>query len=130
MSSSYLDNGIPRLAPGLVGMAVGLAGEVIVPWATIWLSDWLVFDVPHWALWPIFGGPIALGLSSALVVRFLQKSTSAQSAEDDWGPLATASSAGERFVQVGQESRLIVMLVALAFSMDGHVRSWGARQGG
>ena len=73
MSLSYFETGIPRLAPGLAGMAVGLAGEVIVPWMTIWLSSWLDFDVPHWALWPIFGGPIVLGLSSALVVLIMQQ---------------------------------------------------------
>ena len=47
---------------------LGFAGEVIVPWAVIWLSNWLSFDVPFWALGPIFGGPIALAVATALLV--------------------------------------------------------------
>jgi hypothetical protein len=47
---------------------LGFAGEVVVPWAVIWLSNWLSFDVPFWALGPIFGGPIALAVATALIV--------------------------------------------------------------
>jgi hypothetical protein len=49
-------------------LAVGVAGEVIVPWAVIGLSNWLPFDVPFWALGPIFAGPITLALATALIV--------------------------------------------------------------
>jgi hypothetical protein len=49
-------------------LSLGLAGEVIVPWAVIGLSNWLSFDVPFWALGPICGGPIALAVATALIV--------------------------------------------------------------
>jgi hypothetical protein len=54
-------------------LALGIAGEVIVPWAVIELSNLVVFDVPSWALWPIFAGPITLALATALVVWLLDK---------------------------------------------------------
>ena len=49
-------------------LALGIAGEVIVPWAVIELSDLVLFNVPFWALWPIFAGPLTLALATALVV--------------------------------------------------------------
>ena len=49
-------------------LALGIAGEVIVPWAVIELSNLLFFNVPFSALWPIFAGPITLALATALVV--------------------------------------------------------------
>jgi hypothetical protein len=49
-------------------LAVGVVGELIVPWAVIGLSNWLSFDVPFWALGPIFAGPPTLALATALIV--------------------------------------------------------------
>jgi hypothetical protein len=49
-------------------LSLGIAGEVIVPWAVIGLSNWLSFDVPLWALGPISAGPIALALATGLIV--------------------------------------------------------------
>lgn len=49
-------------------LLLGLAGEVIVPWGVIELSNWLLFDVPLWALVPIFAGPITLALATALTL--------------------------------------------------------------
>lgn len=54
-------------------LALGIAGEVIVPWAVIELSNLVFFNVPFWALWPIFAGPITLALATALVVWLLDK---------------------------------------------------------
>jgi hypothetical protein len=45
----------------------GVAGEVIVPWLVIWLSDVFVFDIPAWATWAMFGGPLVVGLLAAMV---------------------------------------------------------------
>jgi len=47
----------------------GVAAELIVPWLVIWLSDLLVFDVPMWATWLAFGGPLALGLLVLAIYR-------------------------------------------------------------
>ena len=41
---------------------LGVAGELVVPWLVIWLSDTFVFDVPAWLIWISFGGPMAAGL--------------------------------------------------------------------
>ncbi|HEY1931704.1 MAG TPA: hypothetical protein VGG99_06825 [Acetobacteraceae bacterium] len=38
-----------------------------MPWAIIWLSDALVFDVPAWSLWLIFGVPAALAFLAVLI---------------------------------------------------------------
>lgn len=61
-------------------LASGVAGEVIVPWMVIVLSNWLSFDVPFWALGPIFAGPITLALATALVVwvRYVRRSRASQ----------------------------------------------------
>jgi hypothetical protein len=56
----------PCPTPTLV-LGFGLAGEVIVPWSVIWLSDVLLFDVPTWALWPLFAGPAALAALTLLI---------------------------------------------------------------
>ncbi|HUB49560.1 MAG TPA: hypothetical protein VMB73_31695 [Acetobacteraceae bacterium] len=49
-------------------LAGGIAGEVIVPWMVIVLSNWLSFDVPFWALGLIFAGPITIAFGTALGV--------------------------------------------------------------
>jgi apolipoprotein N-acyltransferase len=45
----------------------GVAGELIIPWLVIWLSDAFVFDVPAWLTWLSFAGPLAIGLLAILV---------------------------------------------------------------
>ena len=60
--------------PIVVTLVTGLAVEVVLPWAVIWLSNMLYFDVPAWSLWLIFGVPPALTLLAVLVLgahRFL-----------------------------------------------------------
>jgi hypothetical protein len=65
----------PRLyqAPGgaanpiIVTLLAGLAAEVVSPWAVIWLSDALVFDIPPWSLWLVFGVPAVLTLFAVLI---------------------------------------------------------------
>ena len=54
--------------PITVIVATGLAVGVIVPWAVIWVSDLLFFDVPAWSQWVIFGGPAALSLLATLIL--------------------------------------------------------------
>ena len=56
----------------LVILFFGVAAELLVPWTVIWLSDLFVFDVPVWAAWAIFGGPLALGLLVLVVYRALR----------------------------------------------------------
>lgn len=53
--------------PILVTLLAGLVAEMAVPWAIIWLSDALVFDVPAWSLWLIFGVPAALAFLAVLI---------------------------------------------------------------
>ena len=48
-------------------LLVGLAAEAVVPWAAIWLSDWLVFNIPVWSLWLVFGVPAALTCVAVLI---------------------------------------------------------------
>jgi hypothetical protein len=55
--------------PIVVIGAIGLAAEVMLPWALIWLSDTFFFDVPSWSQWVVFGGPPALSLLAAFVYR-------------------------------------------------------------
>ena len=55
--------------PIVVIGAIGLAAEVILPWALIWLSDTFFFDIPAWSQWVVFGGPPALSLLAAVVYR-------------------------------------------------------------
>jgi hypothetical protein len=57
-----------RTDPLTVIVATGLAAGVIVPWAVIWVSDLLFFDVPAWSQWVIFGGPAALNLLATLIL--------------------------------------------------------------
>ncbi len=57
-----------RTDPLTVIVATGLAAGVIVPWAVIWVSDLLFFDVPAWSQWVIFGGPVALSLLATLIL--------------------------------------------------------------
>jgi hypothetical protein len=45
----------------------GMAGELVIPWLVIWLSDAFVFDVPEWLTWLSFAGPLAIGLFAILV---------------------------------------------------------------
>jgi hypothetical protein len=58
-------------------LAIGVAGEVIAPWAVIGFSNWLSFDVPFWAMGPIFAGPITLALATALIVWLVHMRRSA-----------------------------------------------------
>lgn len=46
---------------------LGVAGELVIPWFVIWLSDAFVFDVPAWLTWLSFGGPLSIGLFAMLV---------------------------------------------------------------
>jgi hypothetical protein len=64
-----LKYGAPRgaAAPIIVTLLVGLAAEVVLPWAVIWLSDMLVIDVPTWSLWLVFGVPPALTFLAVLI---------------------------------------------------------------
>jgi hypothetical protein len=48
-------------------LLAGLAAVVVVPWAVIWLSDALVFDIPAWSLWLVFGVPVALTFLAVLI---------------------------------------------------------------
>ena len=57
-----------RTDPISVIVATGLAAGVVVPWAVIWVSDLLFFDVPAWSQWVIFGGPAALSLVATLIL--------------------------------------------------------------
>jgi hypothetical protein len=57
--------------PIIVTLLAGLAVEVVVPWAVIGLSDALVFDIPAWSLWLIFGVPGALTLLAVLIQLLL-----------------------------------------------------------
>jgi hypothetical protein len=52
--------------PVPVILAAGLAAEMVLPWAVIWLSDVFMFDTPDWLRWAIFGAPPALGFLAAL----------------------------------------------------------------
>ncbi len=65
-STAMTSDGIDRTL-GIIIVA-GFGGEVVVPWAIIGLSNWMSFDVPFWALGPMFGGPIMLALVAALMV--------------------------------------------------------------
>ena len=56
-----------RTSPIIVIFFVGLMAEFILPWAVIWLSDMLFFDIPGWSLWLLFGGPPALSLLAMLI---------------------------------------------------------------
>jgi len=58
--------------PVTVILMAGLVAEVIVPWVAIGLSDWLVFDMPAWSLWLVFGVPPALIVPAALIRWALQ----------------------------------------------------------
>jgi hypothetical protein len=49
-------------------LSMGLAAAAILPWAVIWVSDLLFFDVPAWSQWVIFGGPAALSLLATLIL--------------------------------------------------------------
>ena len=49
-------------------IAIGVAGELTVPWAVIGFSNWFVFSAPFWALGLIFAGPLTLALATALIV--------------------------------------------------------------
>jgi hypothetical protein len=53
--------------PVVVILCIGLAAELILPWAVIWLSDVFVFDIPAWLPWLVFGVPAALSLLAVLV---------------------------------------------------------------
>jgi len=53
--------------PIIVTLLVGLAAEVVLPWAAIWLSDVLVFDMPTWSLWLVFGVSPALACLAVLI---------------------------------------------------------------
>jgi hypothetical protein len=53
--------------PIIVTLLVGLAAEVVLPWAAIWLSDMLVIDMPTWSLWLVFGVPPALTFLAVLI---------------------------------------------------------------
>ena len=56
-----------RTSPIIVIFCIGLMAEFILPWAVIWLSDMLFFDIPGWSLWLLFGGPPALSLLAMLI---------------------------------------------------------------
>jgi hypothetical protein len=53
-------------------LLAGLAAEVVVPWAVIWLSNVLIFDIPAWSLWLVFGVPAPLTFSAALILWVLR----------------------------------------------------------
>jgi len=60
----------PRQQPPSVATLIlffGVAGELVIPWLVIWLSDIFVFDVPAWLAWLSFAGPLAIGLLATLV---------------------------------------------------------------
>jgi hypothetical protein len=59
--------------PVTVILSTGLAAEVIVPWAVVWLSDILLFDFPTWSPWVVFGAPPVLSLLAMLIHWDLQK---------------------------------------------------------
>lgn len=66
--------------PVTVILSIGLAAEVILPWAVIWLSDLFFFDVPVWSHWVIFGGPPALSLlAMAMLINWDLRTWSKQS---------------------------------------------------
>jgi hypothetical protein len=48
-------------------LLAGLAAGVVAPWAVIWLSDALVFDIPPWSLGLVFGVPAALTFLAVLI---------------------------------------------------------------
>jgi hypothetical protein len=50
---------------------VGLALEVALPWAVIWLSDVFLFDIPAWSRWLVFAAPMALSVLALLVYEVL-----------------------------------------------------------
>ena len=56
-----------RIKSIIVIFCTGLVAEFILPWAVIWLSDMLFFDIPGWSLWLLFGGPPALSLLAMLI---------------------------------------------------------------
>jgi hypothetical protein len=45
---------------------LGVAGELVIPWVVIWLSNVFLFDVPPWLTWLSFGGPLGIGLFAML----------------------------------------------------------------
>jgi hypothetical protein len=53
--------------PIVVILCVGLVAEIILPWAAIWLSDALFFDIPAWSLWLLFGVSPAFSLVAILM---------------------------------------------------------------
>lgn len=46
--------------PLIVILLAGLAAEMILPWAVLWLSDVFFFDIPTWSQWLVFGFPPVL----------------------------------------------------------------------
>jgi hypothetical protein len=58
--------------PIIVTLLAGLAAEVVGPWAVIWLSDALVFDIPAWSLGLVFGVPAALTILAVVIQRALR----------------------------------------------------------
>lgn len=61
--------------PIIVTLLAGLAAEVAVPWAAIWISDSMVFDIPVWSLWLVFGVPAALTFLAVLIQWGVRAST-------------------------------------------------------
>ena len=58
---------IGSVPPVIVTLLVGLTAGVILPWVVFWLSDVMVFDIPAWSLWLIFGVSPALTFLAALI---------------------------------------------------------------
>ena len=59
--------------PMIATLLIGLVAEVALPWAVIWLSDALVFDVPAWSLWLIFGTSPVLTFLAVLIQLVMRR---------------------------------------------------------
>jgi hypothetical protein len=63
---TYRARGRP-IDPVIVILLAGLAAEIILPWAVLWLSDVFFFDIPAWSQWLVFGFPPALTVLAMLM---------------------------------------------------------------
>jgi hypothetical protein len=64
---------VEPIDPAFVILSIGLAAELALPWAVIWLSDIFFFDIPAWSRWVVFGVPAALSVLATLIYWALRK---------------------------------------------------------
>ena len=55
--------------PLMTIMLAGVVAGILVPWLVIWLSDELLFDVPHWSYALLSVGPPAISVLIAAIYR-------------------------------------------------------------